>query len=244
MNIGVASPWVLTRKALCFLLAAAKDFRVALEIDNALNNVELIRHAQPDILLIEIIDPANDLENVSRMRKLFPEIKILLLAEAADEEFELRAIGAGAWGCVSKQCEPHTLEKALKAVGDGEIWVSHRMATVIIRKSLQRKNSPQENSDELTQREWEILALVSGGYQNKEIASRLFISSNTIKAHLSTIYKKLQVRTRLGAALHYFQQAKQKDDHPVGAGARTGKVPSSGQTGLPGHGGAKSRRST
>jgi DNA-binding NarL/FixJ family response regulator len=107
---------------------------------------------------------------------------------------------------VSKESEPEILEKALRAVGQGEIWASHRLATLIIMKSLPGK----EEEEELTQREWEILALVSSGHQNKEIASRLSISSNTIKAHLSAIYKKLQVRTRLGAALHYFQQAKQR----------------------------------
>ncbi len=221
MNIGVASPWVLTRKALCFRLARTKDLRVAFGIDNALRHFELIQQTHADVLLIETANPASDLESVSKLRKLFPEMKILLLSETTDEEFELRAIKAGAWGCVSKRSEPQALEKALRAVANGEIWVSHHMATLIIRKSMHPKEHPEENPEELTQREWEILALVSSGYQNKEIASRLFISSHTIKAHLSSIYRKLQVRTRLGAALHYFQQAKQKSEHAVGVGAKS-----------------------
>ena len=221
MNIGVASPWVLTRKALCFMLARTKDLRVAFGIDNALRHFELIQQTRPDVLLIETAHPASDLESVSKLRKLFPQMKILLLSETTEEEFELRAIKAGAWGCVSKQSEPPALEKALRAVAKGEIWVSHHLATLIIRKSMHPKEHPEENPEELTQREWEILALVSSGYQNKEIASRLFISSHTIKAHLSSIYRKLQVRTRLGAALHYFQQAKQKSEHAVGVGAKS-----------------------
>lgn len=206
MNIGVVSPWVLTRKALCSLLTARKDIKVVLEVDSALRNFEPIQQARPDVLLVEVVDPAADLELMARVRKLFPETRVLLLSPTTDEDFELRAIRAGAWGCVSKESEPEILEKALRAVGQGEIWASHRLATLIIMKSLPGK----EEEEELTQREWEILALVSSGYQNKEIASRLSISSNTIKAHLSAIYKKLQVRTRLGAALHYFQQARQR----------------------------------
>lgn len=216
MNIGVVSPWVLTRKALCSLLAIRKDFKVMLEVDSALHHFEPIQQARPDVLLVEVVDPAADLEVVARVRKLFPDTRVLLLLPTTDEEFELRAIRAGAWGSVSKQSDPEVLEKALRAVGQGEIWASHHLATLIITKSIPGK----EEDDELTQREWEILALVSSGYQNKEIASRLSISSNTIKAHLSAIYKKLQVRTRLGAALHYFQQARQRPSSELDEAAR------------------------
>ncbi len=216
VNIGVVSPWTLTRKGLCALLAPIKEARVVLDVDSALENFELIQKSRPDILLLDILSPASDLEIVSQVRKLFPETRIILLVDDADEEFQLRAIRAGARGCVSKRSEPQVLVKSLKVVGQGEIWVSHHMASRIIGEFMRFQDAGQAEPSDLTQREWEILALVANGCRNKEIASRLFISENTIKTHLYAIYKKLQVSNRLGAALYYFHQARQEGDRLSG----------------------------
>ncbi len=74
----------------------------------------------------------------------------MLLVDDADEEFQLRAIRAGARGCVSKRSEPQVLVKALKVTGRGEIWVSHRMATHIIGEFMRGQDPEETNSSELT----------------------------------------------------------------------------------------------
>jgi DNA-binding NarL/FixJ family response regulator len=215
MNIGIVSPYLIIRRALCALSATEKDIHVVLDVDNALDSFEQIQKARPQILLIDTLSPGSELETVCGVRKLFPEMRILLLTDTVDEEFELRAIKAGAWGCVSKKADPQILEKALKVVANGEIWVRHNVATRIIGKVMQWQESEEGSSSKLTQREWEILALVAHGYRNKEIAGRLLISENTAKTHLGTIYRKLQVSTRLEAALHYFHQAKHDGNRPL-----------------------------
>jgi DNA-binding CsgD family transcriptional regulator len=103
-------------------------------------------------------------------------------------------------------------------VNKGEIWVSHQAAARIISKLLKLGGHEEANPDELTPREWEILKLVADGFRNKEIAGRLHLSENTVKTHLYTTYRKLQVCTRLGAALRYFQRSKHRGD--------SGSVPS------------------
>lgn len=131
----------------------------------------------------------------------------------------MRAVKAGVRGCFSKRPEPQAFERALRAIGQrGEAWVSHQAAAQIIGKFMQGDGNRQSPANRLTEREWKILALVASGCHNKEIATRLFISENTIKTHLYTVDKKLGVSSRLGAAMHYFRQARQEPAPPESRG--------------------------
>jgi len=208
MRLGVASSCLLVRKALCALLASKRDFNVALELDSALASPDLIRNSRPDVLLVDAVDPGFDLKNVSLLRKLVPEAKVVLFANEVNEQFEVQAIHAGAWGCVSRRSHPDVLEKALRVVAQGDLWVGHHTATRLIGKFVRYREVEDERADGLTHREREILGLVANGYRNKEVAMRLSISENTVKNHLFTIFKKLRVSSRLGAALRYYHAGK------------------------------------
>jgi DNA-binding NarL/FixJ family response regulator len=98
MNLGVVSPHVLTRKGLCALLAPMQDFQVTLDVDSAVESFELIKKTRLDILLLDILTPATDLEVVSQLRDSIPEVRVLLLLDGSDEEFQVRAIRTGARG--------------------------------------------------------------------------------------------------------------------------------------------------
>jgi len=214
VKLSVISPLALTRKTLCAWLAAAKNLSVVLDVDSALDSLDLIRQSRPDILILDVLNPTLDLEIVARMAKLFPQLKMLLLSDGSEEHFEhfeLQAVRAGAQGCVSKRSDPKVLEEALRVVGTGEIWMSHRVAARIIGQFRRWQPPPDgQPSSELTKREKEILTLLADGYHNKEIASRLVVSENTVKTHVNTIYRKLGVNTRVGAALKYFAEADQE----------------------------------
>lgn len=219
MRVAVVSSWPLTRKAFCALLASRKHFNLALELDSALANAELIRQSHPDVLLIDAADPRFELKDVSLLQKLIPDAKVVLLANEVNEEYETQAIRAGAWGCISRGSHPEVLEKALEVVAQGDLWVGHHIATRLIGRFARYREVEDERADSLTHREQEILGLVANGYRNKEIAARVSISENTVKTHLFTIFKKLRVSSRLGAALHYYHASKQGDGR---LGAATG----------------------
>lgn len=206
MKIAVVSSFALTRKALCGLLCTIPGQRVVLDLDNAAAHVDQLCMLRPDALLMDAPCSAETLEAVVQLRKLFPRMILLLLVEKTDPEFERQAVKAGIRGCVSKECGPETLARALSVVEQGQYWMSRGLTSLVLGK-LQTRDAPQEpESHTLSRREWEILSLIARGHVNKEIASCLSISSNTVKAHLSTIYRKLGVTTRLEAALNYFQQ--------------------------------------
>jgi two-component system, NarL family, response regulator NreC len=207
MKLGIASPEVLIRKGLCSLLAGLPDVCVVVDLDCVLERSQFVQQLRLDALLIHTANPANGLRSIPPIKKLLPQVKLILLIDDANEDLELQAIRAGVLACVSKKAEPHVLGEALKAVASGEHWMSRRASARIIGGFMRGEDSGRREAGELTQREREILALTAKGYSNKEMASRLFVSENTIKTHLVAIYRKLGVAGRMGAAMHYFQGA-------------------------------------
>jgi LuxR family transcriptional regulator of csgAB operon len=112
--------------------------------------------------------------------------------------------------------------KAIGVVEKGEIWVSRSVASRLISKLSEIPVSP--NSNGLTPREWKVLGLLASGTRNKEIANRLSVSENTVKTHLYTIYRKLNVDCRLAATLYYFQHVKSDGKYPHKSSVLTGKA--------------------
>jgi DNA-binding NarL/FixJ family response regulator len=209
MEVGVVSPYTVLRKALCALLGQEKDVQVAVDVPSALDSYEQIRKAHPQVLLVQATGGGSDIEAVRHLLKLLPHARVLFLVDGPDDTFEIQALKAGTWGCISMTASPETLTKALKTVESGEIWMSHSLATRIVGNMMRRHQDGTDDTTGLTGREWEVLAHVAHGYRNKEIARRLVVSENTIKTHLRTIYQKLQIDNRLGAALYYFHQTTQ-----------------------------------
>jgi NarL family two-component system response regulator LiaR len=205
MNIGILSPRVLLRKGLRALLESVKDFQVILEADDSTQALQLVDLARVEAFLVDAWDLVEGFEAAAAILQKFPEAIILLLPDRIDPDLELRALKAGCQGCVSRDCDPELLEKALRAVKRGEVWISHRASSQLLKKLVRRDR--QEEIGDLTRREWEILVLVAAGKRNKEIASQLCVSENTVKTHLYAIYRKLHARTRMEAALFFFQHA-------------------------------------
>ena len=224
MRVGVISRLSLSRRGLCALLASSKNCSVVLDLPGIPEDVEVLRKAQPDVLLVHGTGGDSDFEVVSRLHSLTPEIKILLFLDSADEEIEFQAIRARGSGCVSNASDLDTLLKAISAIGRGEIWVSRQVASRLITRLAQSESPDGLSSNGLTPREWKVLGLLASGTRNKEIANRLSVSENTVKTHLYTIYRKINVDCRLAATLYYFQHANSNGKAPPKSAAPRGKL--------------------
>jgi DNA-binding NarL/FixJ family response regulator len=198
---------------MCALLTSSKKCSVVLELPTIPEDLDALHKAQPEVLLFHTHGSDGDFEALSRLRNQMPEIKVLFFLDAPDEEIEYQAIRAGVCGCVSNASDLDTLLKAIGAVGRGEIWVSRRVATRLINKLAQSEAADSTTSNGLTRREWTVLGLLATGTRNKEIANRLSVSENTVKTHLYTIYRKINVDCRLAATLYYFQHARSDGDY-------------------------------
>ena len=203
MRVGVISPYEMSRRGFCEVIASRPNYTVVLALPRIPEDTSILRNPEPEVMLFQSKDGVSDL---CLLRALLPETKILQVIDEADDNVEWLALRAGAWGCVPRGIDGETLFKAFEVVGRGEFWVSHRVATRAIGNLMQSQMPESKNG--LTRREWEILASVANGARNKDIANRLSISENTVKTHLLTIYRKIGVDCRLAATLYYFEHAK------------------------------------
>ena len=208
MKLGIVSRSSLSRKGLSAMLASEAGHSVVLDLPSLPDDFEIITKAQTELLLYHPCGEDSDLEKISRLRTLVPKVKILLFLDAADDDTEFRAIRAGCCGCIPRDCDLDVILKAIEVMGRGEIWVNQRVATRFITKLVQSETTDKMSSSGLTRREWEILTMLARGSRNKEIAILLSVSENTVKTHLNTIYRKLDVDCRLAATLYYFRQTK------------------------------------
>jgi len=210
MKLGVASPRVLFRKTLCAFLTGAGIFDSIIELDNVMDLASRSDKSQPLVLILHASDAPAGIESLNQLCYLLPEARVLFLADEPDEELGVQVLEAGAWGCMSTGESPEVLVKAVSKVAAGERWFAHRVTDTVIDRFMAGRRISPTITDSLTPREWEVLALIAQGYSDKEVASSLFISRETARSHVKSIYKKLQVSTRRAAAVCYFKHVRNK----------------------------------
>ncbi len=189
------------------MLQQEDGIQIVGEATNEPQVFNLISNLLPDVLLLNLALPNTDLlEVIPVIRRKIPNTKTLLFSDSMGECDVFKSLKAGARGFISFG-ETHTdLVKAIQTVHKGELWISRKqMASFFDSEATvkARYNDTLEISKEaLTQREKETLKCLTTGCTNKEIANTLFISEKTVKCHLNSIFKKLNVTRRVDATLY------------------------------------------
>lgn len=218
MRVGVVSQRILVRKAICSLLASSGMFATVMEFDRVMGPLATNDEAKPLVLVVHTTDSSAAMESFQQLHAMLPEARLILLSDNPEDEFRVQALEAGAWGCLSTMDNPQILLKAVVKVGEGERWFSHRVTNLVIEKLVSGRRLETKMVANLTPREWEVLALLAKGLPDKEVANRLFISRETARSHVKSIYKKLQVRTRRAAAVYYFKRVRSQAGRNASAG--------------------------
>jgi DNA-binding NarL/FixJ family response regulator len=207
ISVMVASEERLFREAIRIILDQDADIKVVGEAANRLQAMETTRDHKPDVIVIDISSSNNEgMPALSEIIRQSPKTKPIALIRVNDEAKILRTLREGAKGYLSKNAPLSDLIKAVKVVDKGELWVQRKLMARLLdgeRGNAFKKKAPvEEKDDELTDREREVLNCLIKGCTNKEIAKALFISDKTVKNHLSSIFKKLNVNGRLQAMRH------------------------------------------
>jgi DNA-binding NarL/FixJ family response regulator len=207
ISVVVADEERLFREAIHIILDQDADIEVVGEAANRLQTIETTRDHEPDVILIDISSSKNEgVAVLSEIIRQSPKTKPIALIRVNDEAKIFRTLREGAKGYLSKNAPLSDLIKAVKAVHNGELWVQRKLMASFLdgeRAIAFKKKAPaDEKDDELTDREQEVLNCLIKGCTNKEIAKALFISEKTVKNHLSSIFKKLNVNGRLQAVRH------------------------------------------
>jgi len=156
----------------------------------------------PDVVVMDLSLPEmSGLEAIARLAAEAPSTRVLVLTISADDAHVTKAIVAGACGYLLKDATIVEIVNGIRAAGAGESLISPRIATKLL-DQIRDTRPVQDSGAELSHRELDVLRLVAEGKDNGEIASRLYISPQTVKNHISNILAKLQMENRIQAAVY------------------------------------------
>jgi DNA-binding NarL/FixJ family response regulator len=205
-RVLIADDEAMIRAGIRAILANDTDFDVVGEAGDGDAAVELTRRHRPAVVLMDIRMPRLDgLAATAEIRRLVPATGVLVLTTFGEDDYISRAIAAGAAGFLLKSGDPRELTAGIRAVAAGAAYLSprvaHRVITELAGTRFRAGAAARTRIAELTDREREVLALVGAGLSNAEIARRLFLVEGTVKAYVSTLLSRLEVRNRVQAAI-------------------------------------------
>src|SRR4030095_6631755 len=212
INILIADDHPIFRDGLRRLLEAEPGLKVIGEACDGAEAVRMARQLKPDILLLDLAMPRHPgLEALRELGTGQHSVRVILLTAAAEKHQIVEALQLGARGVVLKDSATQLLLKSIHTVMTGAYLVGRESVSNLVQYLRNLVQSSSEESRQkkfgLTPRELEIVSAVVAGYSNKEIAEYFKISEDTVKHHLSNIFDKLGVSTRLELALFAVNQA-------------------------------------
>ena len=200
LRIAVADDHRLVLAGIRRAFERAPDMEIVAEAMTGRNLIALVEETGPDVVLLDLRMPDGDgLWTLGELRRKNPDLVVIVLSASESPQHIDQALGMGASSYVSKTINPLDLPSTVRQVVEGT--VHHRGIVGAVTESAV-PSRPHGAPGGLSDREMDILRLVAEGLSNQEIAAKLFVTGQTVKFHLSNIYRKLEVANRTEAS-HY-----------------------------------------
>jgi DNA-binding NarL/FixJ family response regulator len=211
IRLVIASDNRIFREGLGRLLKEQTIFEIVAEAVDELQAAEVIRDLKPDIVLLcTALAELKGLQIIRAVNQNSPASKVIIVNGTMDEGAIINALKAGAKGYIPKDSGISILVSAIKAVHSGELWVERKLIAKYFDGDITADpglaKSPEKIEEILTPREQDVLRILAQGATNQEIAQKLCISEKTVKSHLNSIFKKLNVKRRIEAILYAIKQ--------------------------------------
>ena len=201
IRVVLADDHAIVRKGIRDFLEEDAAIRVVGEASDGEEALALVAREQPDIALLDIQMPRlNGLDAARRLRKEFPNVRVLMLTAFEDEPYILAALRAGVHGYLLKTASSDEMVHAIHAVAEGETALSPAVAKKLVQRASGGART-EDATEPVSEREFEVLRFAAKGMGNRQIAAELGISDRTVQGHLANIYEKLHVSTRTEAVL-------------------------------------------
>lgn len=205
IRVAVADDQHLFRKGLCELLNRFDGIEVILEVSNGLELINGLRELpkKPEVILLDLSMPQmNGIDAAVEIRKLFPEIRIVVLTVHNEDRFIAHLIEKGVNGYLLKTTEPEEVENAIRTVVEKDFYLNAHTIAALRGGMKQRNRSVQLGDDvDLTPREREVLELICRELTTAEIADKLFLSIRTVDGHRNNLLMKTGARNTAGLVL-------------------------------------------
>ena len=213
-SVLIIEDHALTRFGLRTAFESEEIFDRILESQNAKNGIELIEKNPVDIVIMDLgLPDMNGIEATKLIKDKYSNIKVVILSSHEQEEDVIKSLRAGASAYCTKDVAPEKLIDIAQSVLKGAAWFDPKVADYVLKAATGTPSLPEQTEPEadkenlpdsqinLTAREKQVLALISEGYSNSEIAKKLEVSVNTTKTHVCNILQKLSVNDRTQAAI-------------------------------------------
>lgn len=201
IKVMIADDHVMIREGIRQILEFDGKIEVIAEAGDGMECLHMLNRNMPEVLLLDINMPhKNGIEVLQEIRNRKIPVKVLILTVHNEVDYLIKAVDIGVDGYLLKNSGSAELIKAIKAVLNGESYIQPDLIPMLNARLIS-KNDSQEKIEALTKRELEVLRLVAIGMFNKEIGEQMNISERTVKNHISSIFKKIDVADRTQAAV-------------------------------------------
>ncbi len=206
IRVLIADDHPILRDSLRYLLSANAGFEVVGEAADADQTIKLAKQLKPDILLLDLAMPGrNGMDALRELYAISSPVRTFLLTAAIEPVEVVEALQLGARGILLKDTAPPLLFKSILSVMEGQYWLGHESVSNLVEglRQLLPQEGPaaQKKTFGLTPRELEIVSMIVAGYTNADLARRFAIKEHTVKSHLTNIFDKVGVSTRVELAL-------------------------------------------
>lgn len=198
IKVVIADDQPIIRHGLKFILEIDDDIELVGEAENGIVLLEVLKETDCDVILMDISMPKMDgVEATLKIKKMYPEIKVLILTTFEDNDYIFNGLRNGADGYLLKDADPDEIIRAIKTVNNGSVLLHPKVSAKIVSLIVPKKNNKNSEFEQiLTTREKEVARLVAQGKTNKDVSNMLFISEGTVKNHITKILDKLELKNR------------------------------------------------
>lgn len=206
IRVLIADDQRAVREGLALLVGLTDGIQVVGSAENGIEAVDIALQLRPDVVLMDLRMPEMEGAEATReIRAALPDTHVLVLTTYADDDSLFPALQAGAHGYLTKDASAEEIERAIRAVAQGQTHldpaIQQRLVTAVLNTPRKDATSP----DDLTTREVEVLKLIAAGLSNPEIAAALVVSAATVKTHINHIFAKTGARDRAQAVRYAYR---------------------------------------
>ncbi|TVX87273.1 response regulator transcription factor [Paenibacillus agilis] len=195
----------MVRIGLAAVLSTEDGIEVVGEAGNGMDGIRLAQEYKPDVVLMDLVmDGMDGIETTRKLLQLYPDCKVIVLTSYLDDEKMYPVIEAGAFSYLLKTSRANEVADAIRAAARGQSVLESQVASKMMNRFRQPKQA-QAAHEQLTDREMEVMRLLSQGKSNQDIADELFIGVKTVKFHVTNILAKLEVEDRTQAAIYAYK---------------------------------------
>ncbi len=208
ISVLIADDHALIREGIKQILELENDMKIIGMAGDGFEAFDIAKEKNPDVVLLDINMPKlNGIETLRRFKDMGIKSKVIILTIHEDKEYVMKTLKLGAKGYMLKDSSSNDLIRGIRSVSKGDSYIQPSISQSLKEERLIDDEKIDNNTkiDSLTKREFEVLTLIAEGLNNRDIADRLFISEKTVKNHISSIFKKLDLNDRVQATIFAFK---------------------------------------